>query len=128
MQHCANIRGADPTSVDACKKIMEDLSTLNSRVGDFLQSEQVTMVRTGDMLTGRVDCPIAQYMDTLYDLWGSESPTLCMAWRQDSLLKDCNRPLGQPQQEPAGDRPPPQPPVKKEVSRRFSRFPVQKRG
>jgi hypothetical protein len=30
----------------------------------------VTMVRTGDLLTGRVDCPIAQYMDTLYDLWG----------------------------------------------------------
>jgi hypothetical protein len=73
MQHCANIRGADPASVDACKKIMEDLSTLNSRVGDFLQSEHVTMVRTGDMLTGRMDCPIAQYMDTLYDLWGSDT-------------------------------------------------------
>ncbi len=73
MQHCANIREADPASVDACKKIMEDLSTLNSRVGEFLQSEQVTMVRTGDMLTGREDCPIAQYMDTLYDLWGSDN-------------------------------------------------------
>ena len=47
---------------------MEDLSTLNNKVGDFLQSEQVTVVRTGDMLTGRMDCPIAQYMDTLYDL------------------------------------------------------------
>jgi hypothetical protein len=73
MQHCANIGGEDPASVDACKKIMEDLSTLNSRVGEFLQSEQVTMVRTGDMLTGRMDCPIAQYMDTLYDLWGSDT-------------------------------------------------------
>ncbi len=73
MQHCANIRGADPASVDACKKVMEDLSTLNNRVGDFLQSEQVTVVRTGDMLTGRMDCPIAQYMDTLYDLWGSDT-------------------------------------------------------
>jgi len=33
LQHCANIRGTDPASVDACKKIMEDLATLNSRVG-----------------------------------------------------------------------------------------------
>jgi hypothetical protein len=73
MQHCANIRGAHPASVDACKKIMEDLSTLNSRVGEFLQSEQVTMVRTGDLLTAREDCPVAQYMDTFYDLWGSDT-------------------------------------------------------
>jgi hypothetical protein len=73
MQHCANIRGADPASVDRCKKIMEDLSILNNRVGDFLQSEQVTVVRTGDMLTSRMDCPIAQYMDTFYDLWGSDT-------------------------------------------------------
>ncbi len=51
---------------------MEDLSTLKSRVGEFFQSEQVAMVRTGDLLTGREDCPVAQYMDTLYDLWGSD--------------------------------------------------------
>jgi hypothetical protein len=31
------------------------------------------MVRTGDLLTGRDDCPIVQYMDTLYDLWGSDT-------------------------------------------------------
>ncbi len=27
----------------------------------------------GNMLTGRMDCPIAQYMDTLYDLGGSDT-------------------------------------------------------
>ncbi len=68
LQNCANIRGADSASVDACIKIMEDLSSLNDRVGDFLQSEQVKMVKTGDLLTGRVDSPVALYMDTLYDL------------------------------------------------------------
>jgi hypothetical protein len=73
LQHCTDIRGADPASVDACKKIMEDLASLNGRVGDHLQSEQVKMVRTGDLLTGRVDSPIALYMDTLYDLWGSDT-------------------------------------------------------
>jgi hypothetical protein len=73
MQHCADIRGAYPASVDACKKIMEDLASLNGRVGDHLQSEQVKMVRTGDLLTGRVDSPIALYMDSLYDLWGSDT-------------------------------------------------------
>jgi hypothetical protein len=52
---------------------MEDLATLNSRVGEFLQSEQVTMVRTGDLLTGRDDCPDIHYMDTLYDIWGSDT-------------------------------------------------------
>ncbi len=59
--------------MDACKKIMEDLSILNDRVGDFLQSEQVKMVKTGDLITGRVDSPVALYMDTLYDLWGSDT-------------------------------------------------------
>ncbi len=73
LQHCADIRGADPASVDACKKIMEDLASLNERIGDTLQTEQVKMVRTGDLLTGRVDSPIALYMDSLYDLWGSDT-------------------------------------------------------
>jgi hypothetical protein len=72
-QHCTDIRGADPVSVDACKKIMEDLASLNERIGDLLQTEQVKMVRTGDLLTGRVDSPIALYMDSLYDLWGSDT-------------------------------------------------------
>jgi hypothetical protein len=31
------------------------------------------MVRTGDLLTGREVCSVAQYMDTLYDLWGSDT-------------------------------------------------------
>ncbi len=31
------------------------------------------MVRTGDLLTGRVDSPVAVYMDTLYELWGSDT-------------------------------------------------------
>jgi hypothetical protein len=31
------------------------------------------MVRTGDLLTGRMDSPVALYMDTLYDLWGSDT-------------------------------------------------------
>jgi hypothetical protein len=31
------------------------------------------MVKTGDLLTGRVDSPVARYMDTLYDLWGSDT-------------------------------------------------------
>jgi hypothetical protein len=73
LQHCADIRGADPASVDACKKIMEDLASLNERIGYHLQNEQVKMVRTGDLLTGRVDSPIALYMDSLYDLWGSDT-------------------------------------------------------
>jgi hypothetical protein len=72
MQHCANIRGADSASVDACKRVMEDLATLNSRVGEFLQGEQVKMVRTGDLLTGSNDCPAIHYMDAQYELWGSD--------------------------------------------------------
>jgi hypothetical protein len=73
LQHCADIRGADPASVEACKKVMEDLASLNDRIGDILQTEQVKMVKTGDLLTGRADSPIAVYMDSLYDLWGSDT-------------------------------------------------------
>jgi hypothetical protein len=76
LQHCANIRGADPASVAACKKVMDDLSSLNNRVGEFLQTEQVKMVRTGDLLTGRVDSPVAIYMDT-----NCGAPTRCTAIR-----------------------------------------------
>jgi hypothetical protein len=73
LQHCADIRGADPASVEACKKVMEDLASLNERIGDILQTEQVKMVKTGDLLTGRTDSPIAVYMDSLYDLWGADT-------------------------------------------------------
>jgi hypothetical protein len=73
LQHCADIRGADPASVEACKKVMEDLASLNEKIGDILQTEQVKMIKTGDLLTGRVDSPIAVYMDSLYDLWGSDT-------------------------------------------------------
>jgi hypothetical protein len=73
MLHCANIRGADSASIAACKKVMEDLSSLNTRVGEYLQTEQVKMVKTGDLLTGRADSPVAVYMDTLYEIWGSDT-------------------------------------------------------
>ncbi len=59
--------------MEACKKVMEDLASLNERIGDILQTERVKMVRTGDLLTGRVDSPIAVYMDSLYDVWGSDT-------------------------------------------------------
>jgi hypothetical protein len=51
---------------------MEDLATLNSRVGEFLQAGKVSMIRTGDILTGRKDCPVIHYMDALYEMWGSD--------------------------------------------------------
>jgi hypothetical protein len=60
-QHCSNVRGADPASVDSCKKIMEDLATLNTRGGEFLQADNVSIIRTGDLITGRRDCPVILY-------------------------------------------------------------------
>jgi hypothetical protein len=72
MEHCSNIRGADPPSLDTCKKVMEDLANLNSRVGEFLQADTVSMIRTGDILTGRKNCPVIHYMDALYEMWGSD--------------------------------------------------------
>jgi hypothetical protein len=99
LQHCANIRGAEcaqpegqggrvqqgeeqegPASVAACKKVMEDLSSLNERVGDFLQTEQVKMVRTGDLLTGRVDSPVAS-PTTWTPCTTCGAPTPCTATR-----------------------------------------------
>jgi hypothetical protein len=70
------------------------------------------MVRTGDLLTGRDDCPIIHYMDTIYDLWDPTS----YPRRQDCLLKDCDWSARQAEQESARDGPPSQPSLQEEVS------------
>ncbi len=31
------------------------------------------MTRTGDLITGRRDFPVILYMDSLYELWGSDT-------------------------------------------------------
>jgi hypothetical protein len=69
---------------------MEDLATLITRVGKFLQADNVSMIRTGDLITGRRDCPVILYMDSLYELWGSDT----VHGDKIALLQDSDWPAG----------------------------------
>ncbi len=71
--HCANVVGADASSVEASKKVLKDLSSLNSRIGDYLSDSNVFMIRTGNFISGRVVCTMPAYMDCLYVVWGSDT-------------------------------------------------------
>ncbi len=71
--HCSNVRGADSASIDASKKVLEDLASLNNRIGDYLISGNVSMIRTGDLISGRVDCTLPALMDSLYEVWSTDA-------------------------------------------------------
>jgi hypothetical protein len=72
--------GADSASIDASKKVLEDLANLNSRVGDYLTAGNVSMIRTSDLISGRVDCPLPACTRC-----GAQ--TLCMATK-NSLFRN----------------------------------------
>jgi hypothetical protein len=71
--HCSNVRGAESASIDASKKVLEDLANLNNRMGDYLSSASVSMIRTGDLISGCVDCSLPALMDSLYEVWGADA-------------------------------------------------------
>ncbi len=52
---------------------MEDLAALNMREVEFFQTDNASMIRICNLITVRKDCPAIFYMDSLYELWGSDT-------------------------------------------------------
>ncbi len=50
--HYQNFRGSGSGAMDATRKILDDLSGLNERIGDHLATPATKMIATVDLLTG----------------------------------------------------------------------------
>ena len=67
--HCSNVRGNSDAALDATRKVMDDLASLNARIGDFFSERSVKMLPTGDFLTGMQHSSKEELMDSLYETW-----------------------------------------------------------
>ncbi len=67
--HCANVRGKDDASLNACMKILCDLAYLNLSLQYRLNKNNVEFVITGDLLAGQANCRMDVLMAVLINCW-----------------------------------------------------------
>ncbi len=86
--HCLNVRGNDSGAINAARKILDDLSGLNGRIGDYMAVNAAKMVSTVDLLTGvhSATAPDGRPLRVL-----EQRPC---AWGQNSVFQDCARSPG----------------------------------
>jgi hypothetical protein len=70
--HCLNVRGNGSEAIDAARKILDDLSSLNDRIGDYMSGNAAKMVPTIGLLTGVPAATAEVQMDGLYEFWSSD--------------------------------------------------------
>jgi hypothetical protein len=70
--HCLNVRGNGSEAIDAARKILDDLSSLNDRIGDYMAGNAAKMVSTVGLLTGVPSASAEVQMDGLYEFWSSD--------------------------------------------------------
>jgi hypothetical protein len=70
--HCLNIRGNGSEAIDAARKILDDLSGLNDRIGDYMAGNAVKMVSMVGLLTGVPSASAEVQMDSLYEFWSND--------------------------------------------------------
>jgi hypothetical protein len=70
--HCLNVRGNGSGAIEAARKILDDLSSLNARIGDYLAANAAKMVSTVGLLTGVHSAAAEVQMDRLYEFWSND--------------------------------------------------------
>jgi hypothetical protein len=70
--HCLNVRGNGSEAIDAARKILDDLSSLNDRIGDYMSGNAAKMVPTIGLLTGVPAATAEVQMDGLYEFWSND--------------------------------------------------------
>jgi hypothetical protein len=70
--HCLNVRGNGSEAIDAARKILDDLTSLNDRIGDYMAGNAAKMVPTVGLLTGVPSASAEVQMDGLYEFWSSD--------------------------------------------------------
>ncbi len=70
--HCLNVRGNGSGAIDAARKILDDLSGLNVRIGDYMAVNAAKMVSTVGLLTGVPSASAEVQMDCLYEFWSND--------------------------------------------------------
>jgi hypothetical protein len=69
--HCANVRGKDDASVNACMKILSDLADLNLALQNRLSKNNVEFLITRDLLAGQANCRMDVLMEVLINCWSN---------------------------------------------------------
>jgi hypothetical protein len=67
--NCSNVRSNSDSALEATRKVMDDLASLNVRIGEFFSERSVKMLPTGDFLTGMQHSSKEELMDSLYETW-----------------------------------------------------------
>ncbi len=65
-------RRHDETAVDAGKKLLQDLETLNRQLASRLNGRNTQFLFTGDLLSGKNHCGMGDLVDCLYECWRSD--------------------------------------------------------
>jgi hypothetical protein len=73
VSHCANVCRHDETAVEAGKKLLTDLETLNQQLAARLNGRNTQFLFTGDLLSGKQHCRMGDLVDCLYNCWRNDS-------------------------------------------------------
>jgi hypothetical protein len=73
VNHCANVCRHDETAVEAGKKLLTDLETLNQQLAARLNGRNTQFLFTGDLLSGKQHCRMGDLVDCLYNCWRNDS-------------------------------------------------------
>ncbi len=90
--HCANVCRHDETTVDAGKKLLQDLKTLNQQLASRLNGRNTQFLFTGDILSAKNHCGMGDLVNCLYECWrsdpvhGDKSPYLKLAMGSSTSL------------------------------------------
>jgi hypothetical protein len=70
--HCANVCRHDETAVEAGKKLLRDLESLNEHLAKRFNGKNTQFLFTTDLLTGKQHCSMGDLVDCLFECWRSD--------------------------------------------------------
>ncbi len=73
VNHCANVCRHDETAVEAGRKLLTDLESLNQQLATRLNGRNTQFLFTGDLLSGKQHCRMGDLVDCLYICWRNDS-------------------------------------------------------
>ncbi len=72
ISHCANVCRHDETAVEAGKKLLRDLETLNEQLAARYNGRNTQFIFSGDLLTGKSRSSMGDLVASLFECWRSD--------------------------------------------------------
>jgi hypothetical protein len=70
--HCAHVWRHDDTAVEAGKKLLRDLESLNEQLAARYNGRNTQFIFSGDLLTGKNLSRMGDFVDSLFECWRSD--------------------------------------------------------